>query len=199
MDYQEIAKILIGLKDADLALRDILVQSGQLFDGYHPEMEQKHLQNADILNQIIDRIGYPTKDKVGEEACEAAWLVIQHAISRPAFMITCKDLLEEAVAEKKAEPKYLAYLTDRIAILSDKPQLYGTQFDWDDNGVLSPNRHDDLDKVNNRRKTIGLNSLEEQTILIRNRAKVENQSYPVDFEKRKLEYEAWRKRVGWVK
>lgn len=197
MDYQEIAKILIGLKNADLALREKLVQSGQLFDGYPTEMEQIHLRNAEILNEVIEKIGYPTTEKVGMDASEAAWLVIQHAISLPDFMVKCRALLEVAVSENKANPKNLAYLIDRIAVLSGKAQLFGTQFDWDDNGELSPNRYDDLDKVNNRRKTIGLNSLEEQTILIRNRAKVENQSCPVDFEKRKLEYEMWRKRVGW--
>jgi hypothetical protein len=100
-------------------------------------------------------------------------------------MIRCKELLEEAGAEKKAEPRYLTYLTDRIAVLSGEPQLYGTQFDWDVNGELSPNTYDDLALVNSRRKAIGLNSLEEQTILIRNRAKVENQSFSVDFERGK--------------
>ncbi len=198
MDNLEIANILTGLRDADLALRDKLVQSGQLFDGYDPEMEQMHFKNADILNDLIEQIGYPTYDKVGEEASEAAWLVIQHAISRPDFMVKCRDLLEVAVSENKANPKNLAYLTDRISVLSGKPQLYGSQFGWDENGELNPNRYDDLDKVNYRRKAICLNSLEEQTIFIRNQAKNENQSYPEDLELRMRDYEAWRRRMGWV-
>ena len=43
-------------------------------------------------------------------------------------------LLEVAVSENKADPKNLAYLTDRVALFEGKPQLYGTQFDWDENG-----------------------------------------------------------------
>ena len=82
-------------------------------------------------------------------------------------------------------------------MFEDKPQLYGTQFDWDENGELSPNFFDDLTQVDQRRKSIGLNTLEEQTAIMRRRAKDENHSPPADFEKRKQEIEKWKKRVGW--
>jgi len=180
-------------------LRDKLVQSGQLSEGYNEEMKELHNRNAKILSDIIDTIGYPTIDKVGQEANEAAWLVIQHSIGQPEFMKKCAKLLEKAVSENKANPKSLAYLTDRIAVLEGKPQLYGTQFDWDKNGNLSPNLFDDLNKVNKRRKSIGLNTLEEQTEIIRRQAKNENQSPPTDIENRKQEIEEWKRNVGWTK
>ena len=76
---------------------------------------------------------------------------------------------------------------DRIAVFEDKSQHYGIQFDWDENGTLSPNKFDNITKVNVRRKSIGLNILKEQTEIIRKQAKTENQSPPKDFEKRKQE------------
>lgn len=199
MDFKNIAEKIIELKNADLTLRDKLVQSGQLSEGYNEEMKELHNRNAKILSDIIDTIGYPTIDKVGQEANEAAWLVIQHSIGQPEFMKKCAKLLEKAVSENKANPKSLAYLTDRIAVLEGKPQLYGTQFDWDKNGNLSPNLFDDLNKVNKRRKSIGLNTLEEQTEIIRRQAKNENQSPPTDIENRKQEIEKWKRNVGWTK
>jgi hypothetical protein len=199
MDFKNIAEKIIELKNADLTLRDKLVQSGQLSEGYNEEMKELHNRNAKILSDIIDTIGYPTIDKVGQEANEAAWLVIQHSIGQPEFMKKCAKLLEKAVSENKANPKSLAYLTDRIAVLEGKPQLYGTQFDWDKNGNLSPNLFDDLNKVNKRRKSIGLNTLEEQTEIIRRQAKNENQSPPTDIENRKQEIEEWKRNVGWTK
>jgi len=199
MDYKSIAEKIIDLKNADLALRDKLVQSGQLSEGYNKEMKELHNKNAKILNDIIDTIGYPTIDKVGKEANEASWLVIQHSIGQPEFMKKCVELLESAVSENKADPKNLAYLTDRIAVFEGKSQFYGTQFDWDENGNLSPNLFDDLTKVNERRKSIGLNTLEEQTEIIRRQAINENQSPPTDFEKRKKEIEKWKRTVGWTK
>ena len=160
-------------------------------------MQQLHNHNATELNNIVEIIGYPTIDKVGQEASEAAWLVIQHSIEKPEFMRKCLKLLETAVEENKAESKNLAYLTDRILVFEGKPQLYGTQFDWDEKGDLSPNPFDSLVKVNKRRKSIGLNTLEEQTESIRERAKNERQLPPLDFEKRKLEVEEWERKVGW--
>lgn len=198
MDYKGIAEKIIDLKNEDLELRDRLIQSGQLGEGYNEEMKKLHNRNAEILNEIIDTIGYPTIDKVGKEANEAAWLVIQHSIEKPDFMKKCVKLLENTVGNK-ASTRNLAYLTDRIAVYEGKTQLYGTQFDWNENGELSPYLFDDLVKVNQRRKSIGLNTLEEQTAIIRRQAKNENQSPPTDFEKRKKEIDEWRKSVGWIK
>jgi hypothetical protein len=199
MDYKSIADNLIEMQNADLACREKLVQNGQLGEGYNEEMKELHEKNAKILNNILDTIGYPTIDKVGIKANEAAWLIIQHSISQPKLMKKCAALLKSAVRENKASPQNLAYLTDRIAVFEEKLQLYGTQFDWDENGNLSPNPYDNLNKVNERRKSIGLNTLEEQTELIRIRAKNENQSPPKDLEKRKQEIEQWKKNVGWTK
>ncbi len=199
MDYKSIVENITDLKNADLALREKLIQSGQLSNGYNEEMKELHNRNAKILSDIIDTIGYPTIDKVGKEANEAAWLVIQHSIGQPEFMKKCAKLLEKAVSENKADPKSLAYLNDRIAVFEGKEQLYGTQFDWDENGNLSPNLFDDLNKVNERRKSIGLNTLEKQTEIMRRQVINENQSPPKDFEKRKQEIEQWKKDVGWTK
>jgi hypothetical protein len=199
MNYKHIAEQIMELERADLELRDRLIQNGQLGEGYNEEMKELHNRNATILNEIIEAIGYPTIDKVGKEASEAAWLVIQHSIGRPDLMRKCAALLEKAVEEKKADPLNLAYLTDRIAVHEGKLQLYGTQFDWDKNGELSAQPIDDLAKVNKRRKEIGLNTVQEQTEVVRLHAKNEHQSRPADFEKRDREIEEWRKAVGWIK
>jgi hypothetical protein len=181
-----------------VALREKLVQNRQLGEGYNEEMEQLHNRNAEMLNVIIDAIGYPTIESVGDEASEAAWLIIQHSIARPAFMKKCATLLRIAVNEDKANIKNLAYLTDRIAVWEEKMQKYGTQFDWDENGELSAHRIDDLAMVNQRRKSIGLNTLEEQTIIIRRRAEMENQRPPENLKKRQSQIAEWRRKTGWV-
>lgn len=198
MDFNNIAKRIIDLKNEDLDLRSKLAKTGQLGEGYNLEMEQLHIKNAMILSGIIDMIGYPTIEKVGEEASDAAWLLIQHSIGNPDFMKKCAELLEVAVSENKAKPVNLAYLSDRIAVSEGRPQLYGTQFDWDEKGELSPNKYDELSKVNQRRKSIGLNSLEEQIEMIRRQAEAEHHFPPLDFAKRKKEIEEWRRNTGWL-
>lgn len=199
MDYPKIAKEIIELKNADLELRDKLIENGKLFDGYNREMEAMHNKNAERLNEIIENIGYPTVEKVGEEANEAAWLVIQHSISQPEFMKKCLNMLEKAVAENQADAKPLAYLSDRIAVFENRAQLYGTQFDWDERGEMNPKPFDDIEKVNERRKSVGLNSLQEQTQIIRKQVLRENQKTPADLKERNKQADEWRKKVGWIK
>jgi hypothetical protein len=199
MDYTDIAKEIIILQKADLELRDKLIQNGQLSDGYNHEMEALHNRNAETLNKIIDKIGYPTVEKIGKEANEAAWLIVQHSIGQPEFMKKCAALLEKAVEENQADAKQLAYLTDRIAVFEGRPQLYGTQFDWDGNGEMNPKPFDNLESVNQRRKTIGLNSLEEKTEIIRKQVITENQKPPANMNSRTKQFNEWRVKVGWTK
>lgn len=198
MEYPIIAQKIIKLKDEDLVFRDKLIANGQLGDGYNKDMEAIHIKNANQLSDIIEEIGYPIIEKVGKAGAEAAWLIIQHAISKPAFMKRCQILLKEAVAIKLANPIYLAYLTDRIATLEDKVQLYGTAFDWDDEGIMNPKPYDDLAKVNQRRTELGLNSLEEQIKIIREQTKTNKEKPAVDQVLRKRQYDDWRKSVGWI-
>lgn len=198
MNHSEIAQKIIDLKNNDLELRESLKQNGLLGEGYNDEMAKLHDKNAMILENIIDMIGYPVADKVGKEANEAAWLVIQHSIGRPKFMRKCARLLENEVKNKNADPQHFAYLSDRIAVLEGKPQLYGTQFDWDSSGLLNPDRFDDVSKVNERRKSIGLNNVQDQTLVIRDQAKNENQLPPADYQKRQKEIYEWKKSVGWL-
>ncbi|MBT32813.1 MAG: hypothetical protein CMO01_24405 [Thalassobius sp.] len=198
MKHKNIAERINQMANNDLKLRNELIQKGELGNGYNKEMEELHNHNSVLLDAIIDEIGYPTIDLVGEKASDATWLIIQHSIGNPAFMRKCKALIDKAVSENKAKPENLAYLTDRIAVLEDKPQLYGTQFDWDENNELNPNQVDDLTKVDERRKAIGFNSLQEQTAIMRQRVKDENQSPPTDHKQRKAEMDKWRKAVGWI-
>lgn len=199
MNFKAFSEQIIQLRNLDSKLRDKLIQDGKIEEGYNREMEILHNKNAELLQEIMDKIGYPTIEKVGKEANEATWVLVQHAIGMPEFMKKCEELLKIAVRKNTANPIHLAYLTDRIAVFSGKPQLYGTQFDWDENGNLSPNKFDSLSRVNKRRKSIGLNTLKEQTEVIRNRMKREKRKPPNNIVERNQEFEKWKKKMGWIK
>lgn len=197
MDLEEIAIKIISLKDRDLNYREKLLQEGSLHDGYHPEMEKIHQLNAAELNEIIKLIGYPSEKKVGKEANQAAWLIVQHAISKPDFMKMYVQLIKNSLNKTKQEKLQLAYLTDRIACFEGKPQIYGTQFDWDKDGNLSPNYFEDSESVDKMRASVGLCSLKEQIEKMQSQAKKDSESPPQNFEERKKSYDKWRKKVGW--
>jgi hypothetical protein len=52
-------------------------------------------------------------------------------------------------------PAQPAYLEDRILCCEGRAQRFGTQFDWDENGELSPQPIEDEHNVDLRRRSVG--------------------------------------------
>jgi hypothetical protein len=129
---------LIAMAAEDQRVRTELLSEDTLFDGYHPRMAEVHHGNAMRLAAIMDEVGWPGRTLVGHHAADAAWLVLQHSIGDPPVMRRGLALLRDAVAMGDVSPVKLAMLEDRVRTHSGLPQLYGTQFDWDERGEMSP-------------------------------------------------------------
>jgi hypothetical protein len=155
-----------------------------------------HGRNAERLEAIVKRYGWPGKSLVGEDAADAAWLVLQHAIAHPRLQRACLPLIREAVALGEAKPWQAAYLEDRIRFFERRPQRYGTQFDWDENGLMSPYAIEDPERVDERRLSIGLSPLAERMEEVRRSAADEPR--PANLKEREDEMRAWAKSVGWL-
>ena len=56
----------------------------------------------------------------------------------------------------------IAYLTDRVHVNEEKPQVFGTQFHVVE-GVRKPRPIRDSERVDERRKSMGLSTLNEYT------------------------------------
>lgn len=186
---------LLAMARQDLDVRTRLAGDGSLFEGYHPEMQAVHDANAAALDAIIADRGWPSVTLAGADGAEAAWLVAQHAIGQPDFQRRCLGLLEAAAARDEVPAWQPAYLADRIRSLEGRPQLYGTQFDWDEDGVMSPLPIEGPDEVDARRAAIGLPPLAETTAMHRRNASPETR--PADLERRKREAHEWAVRTGW--
>ena len=90
---------LEALAQQDAALRSELLARGELFGGYHPEMEALHTANGRRLEALIDKFGWPDAVRDGEAAQRNAWLIVQHAISLP-------ELQRKVLALLKSNPSY---------------------------------------------------------------------------------------------
>lgn len=198
---ENLRRELLSMRDEDLRVREELAATGELFDGYHPQMEAVHLENARRLEEIVAETGWTGKSLVGEDGAEAAWLIVQHAISLPDFSRRILQILN-AEAERGEIPFWqVAYLQDRINVFEGKPQLYGTQFDWDENGEISPFVEIfEPEKLDERRAAAGLSvpyadQVEKQRQAIKN----SNELPPKDFAKRQQEFLEWTQKVGWRK
>lgn len=192
----ELKQRLLEMVEEDQRVRAQLAATGELFRGYAPKMAEVHRRNAQELESVVEKFGWPGKSVVGEEASNAAWRILQHAIGNPKLQRRCLPILREAVAQGEAEPARVAYLEDRICFFERRPQRYGTQFDWDENGQMSPWLLEDPNKVDEFRRSVGLPPLADR---IEQARKGKNEEpKPVELKKRQEEMEAWAKSVGWL-
>lgn len=197
MDRERLKAELLAMAAEDLRIRDELKRDGSLFRGYHPRMRQVHERNAARLMEVLEHDGWPGRSLVGENAAEAAWLILQHAIGNPALQRRGLSLLKEAAAAGEVPLARVAMLEDRIRANEGRGQLYGTQFDWDEHGLMSPLPIDDETSVDARRREIGLMPLAQETRRQREQAERDGERPPPDWNARQQEKEEWLRSTGW--
>lgn len=179
-------------------LRTELAGDGSLYEGYPKKIRELHLTQANELETIVETYGWPKISLVGKEGAVAAWLTLQHAISRPDFMKRCFPILESAVQENEASIRHLACLTDGIRYFSREPQVYGNYFDWNEKGQFCPWIIEDPENVNEQRKKVGLNTLEERIKEMEEEIMSNNISPPKDYLERQSEMLKFLREVGWI-
>jgi hypothetical protein len=194
----ELRRRLIAMAEADERLRDELLGDGSLFEGYNARMAELHARNAQALAAIVDEVGWPGRPLVGEDGAEAAWRVLQHAMGSPAVQRGCLPLLRDAAERGDVPAAYPAWLEDRIAFSERRPQRYGTQFDWDRDGRMSPWPIEDLAGLEARRASVGLPPLAEQQERLRAIVARECEQPPTDYDRRQREIRAWAEKAGWI-
>ena len=189
---------LLAMAAEDDRIRGELLRDGSLFQGYHPRQAALHARHAEALAAIVAEHGWPGRSLVGEEGAEAAWRLLQHAIGSPHLQRRCIDLLRAAADRGDIPLSYPALLEDRIAFCERRPQPYGTQFDWDPAGTMSPWPILDPATVEQRRTRVGLPPLADTVRRAREQAALEGEGPPADYERRQREIREWASRTGWL-
>ncbi|MFK7747076.1 MAG: DUF6624 domain-containing protein [Kordia sp.] len=167
IDYKLLKAQLEIIRIEDQTLRQLLPDAEAKFGDDSDELtyiwDLIHTQdstNEKKVLRIIDNYGWLSNKKVGEMANQTLWLVVQHA----EIDIQEKYLpyLAESVEKEESDGWYLAFLKDRILMRKGEKQYYGTQVKKDKkSGFTYIHPITNFEKVNERRKAIGLNSIEE--------------------------------------
>jgi len=106
--------------------------------------------NQRTLNHLIASCGWPgSLDK--NRAAFSAFLIIQHG--ELDYQLKHLDLVKAANKRGEIPSRTLAMLIDRILVRQNKPQLYGTEFEYGSNKVAPIA---DPKNLNQRRKKMGL-------------------------------------------
>ncbi len=115
-------------------------------------------ENQKEISKIIENMGYQGRLQVGTEYEDVMFLVIQH--SNIEMIEKYLPILKQEVKNRNLKPRTIAYLTDRLMLLKNKPQVYGTQY-FDKNGERELYEIENVNKVNYRRFKVGLSMLDQ--------------------------------------
>lgn len=124
------------------------------------EVAELDKKNTLRLKEIVAQIGWPTIPLVGEKGSQHAWLLVQHSDHDLKFQEHCLDIMKRVPKEEVSQIS-IAYLEDRVLLASGKKQVWGTQFRKDDMGVFRPRPLENPESVNERRRSLGMETVEE--------------------------------------
>lgn len=157
-----------GLRQELLALAD----QEQSFLGAperDPNSDQDQRQVLELLGrltrrlvEILDTHRWPGKSLVGEDGAEAAWTLALHTMHDPDVLRRCLTLMRGAAAAGEAEPWQVAFLVDRVSLVERNVQVYGTTICRQADGSFGPPLLEDPDRVDERRRAVGLPPLDQE-------------------------------------
>lgn len=163
----DLARELAAIAAQDQKMRTETVKNAQGGPVQRMSIEERmrwarvDVSNTDRLREILAEHGWPGESMVGIDGVRDAWLLAQHADHDLSTQRRALELLSRAVADGEADARHEAFLIDRVRMNEGREQLYGTQmFDFRD-GVGIPWPIEDVDAVDRRRASVGLEPLAE--------------------------------------
>ncbi len=111
------------------------------------------------LRAIVEEYGWPDSTRVGPEAAEAAFLILQHSPVQE-FQEAMLPVLEGLVEQGTVPRDDAAMLIDRVLMHQGLPQRYGTQFTMEDGHWVLYKVGDEAG-LEARRKAVGLPTMQE--------------------------------------
>lgn len=151
---------------------DQKARNAEIADGYKHQELWKAVKAVDDHNrprieQIDAAQGFPTPGQVGHDGVLAAFLLVQHADSDPAFQAHVLGELKSRPDQGGIGAQDYALLTDRVFLAQHKLQRYGTQFTPPDGKTqMRPRPMEDPANVDKRRVAIGLPPLADYVCML---------------------------------
>ena len=152
---------LLEMARIDQAVRNEWIRDGATTP--NPELLSRMAEidagNTARLQDIVEEHGWPGADLVGLDGAGGAFLIVQHAthdVQKALF-----SLVEAGYGGGVVSGPSYALLLDRILVRDGRPQVYGSQAKFDDDGELVLDPIEDEANVDVRRAEVGLPPLAE--------------------------------------
>lgn len=147
---QDIQNLIINIDTTSMNQSDLEKRKYQIFES-----------NCSAIKNYFKEYGYPTITNNGENISHTFWLLVQHCDHDTDFQKQVLSVMKKELKRDNVDKINYAYLYDRVQINSGKKQLYGTQVGFDERYQPYIKELRSPSEVNTRRKTIGLNTIEE--------------------------------------
>lgn len=157
---------LLQMAEADQRARARIHPGADLSESAVHDVYTVDPNNLAQLKLIIALSGFPTTEVVGRDGVGALWLLVQHADADPEFQVRALEQLQPLAAQGELGRDSIAMLTDRVRLARGEPQIYGTQF-LIDKGVFAMRLTEDVDHVEERRRSVGLPPLSDYECALR--------------------------------
>jgi hypothetical protein len=131
---------------------------------YAARLDAMFVENAHWLDSLVRVHGWPARATVGDSAGTAAFLIAQHAdkarqAQRSLFHALQRSddsKADTATDEGRARLRDLAFLEDRLLKGEGRPQMYGTQVDYDSAGTAVAPVVVEPEQLESRRRRMAL-------------------------------------------
>jgi hypothetical protein len=161
----ELRAELLRIREADQAERERFGEAMAANDtAYLLRLLRADSARTRRLQEIIARHGWPRVARVGKDAVQGAFLVVQHS---PIHEFQREILPQLEVIAKTGEipAGEVALLTDRVLVNQGKPQRYGNSFLFV-NGRLVPHPVENMARLDELRASVGLPPIAEYIRLL---------------------------------
>lgn len=167
---------LLAMHESDQKARSKLLNIKIFSEDLWKDVQKIDIKNGQKLKEIVSQYEWPGVSVIGLDGSSALWLLVQHQDHDIHFQKQCLELLKTAVQENEASPQSLAYLTDRVNMNENQPQIYGTQWVQQDGRFLLYSV-EDRERLDQRRAEMSLSTIEEY----RKQIQADNQLSDEDF------------------
>ncbi|MFA6459024.1 MAG: DUF6624 domain-containing protein [Candidatus Paceibacterota bacterium] len=123
------------------------------------DLAEINKMNVKTVNEIINEIGFPTISLTSQKAYKAAVLVVLHSGDIEFLNQSIKYLQDADIVS--IQKRDIAYMIDKSRIIQRLPQLFGTQYNIDKDGVLKFIDIEKPEELEKRRAEFDMESFEE--------------------------------------
>ncbi len=134
------------------------------------DLTEINRKNVGIVKKIITEIRFPTINLTSQKAYKAAVLVVLHSGDIDFLNESIKNLQNaDPISIQKRD---IAYMIDRTRVIKNLPQLYGTQYNINKNGVLKYINIEQPEDLEKRRAEFGMESFTEYKKIVEQNLRV---------------------------